>query len=267
MRPKQLWAPAPSRNLPRHWGHVPAGPATARATVARVPQRQTYTAIPANLEPPPAGPPFDPAVKAVRVADAEANERNWLRLGPAVAAHLDGYTAAVSELELAHRTVANETTLDLTAPDRPAALWLVSGRCIGHAKAVLELLRLGYTTEVVPVLRSLHEANRTLSALARDDEILEVWTRDRKHVNWNRILASIDRWEQEARQAMLREGVQPPRPTKSYMKQLYGWFSEFMHHRRQHLVDQVSVSGRLMPLGSHPDARVRATFVGLHRFS
>jgi len=49
--------------------------------------------------------------------------------------------------------------------------------------------------------------------------------------------------------------------TKSSFDGQYGRWSEFVHHRRKHLVDQVSVEARMMAVGPHPDWRARSVTV------
>lgn len=221
---------------------------------------ELFAAFPGSLEAWPSE-SSDPWIVEARQRDEKANERNWEVLGPRIGAHLDGYSRAVSELAEAHYRVADHTDLDLRADTRPAALWLLTGRCIGQAAATLQLVRVGYVLQVPPLLRSLQEALALLGSLHHDDEALGKWLRDRNLVDIQRALASIDKWQEEARLEFARQGLQVPRRTKSYFKQTYGWLSEFTHHRRRHLVGEVSMDTRIMPLGPHPDARGRAVRV------
>jgi hypothetical protein len=61
---------------------------------------------------------------------------------------------------------------------------------------------------------------------------------------------------------MIRAGVVPARATKDPFERQYGHLSEFVHNRRRHLADIAPPSLRVMPMGRHPDVRVRAATVG-----
>jgi hypothetical protein len=223
--------------------------------------RQVFPSTAMNLGPPPAPPCKDPEVRSVRARDDEIDARNREILEPAISAHLDAYRAAVNELRSAHEPVADQTDLDLVAADRPSSLWLLSGRAISTADAALMLLRAGYATEVASLLRSLHECCRLLSAVMHDDDMLRIWLRDRGSLNVKRVMAAVDKWERRSQLEMVKAGVPPPRTTKDPLARTYGRLSDFAHDRRRHLVDQVSVPTRRMPIGPHPDVRVRAALV------
>lgn len=210
---------------------------------------------------PPRGQPRSAAVARARERFETVEENNWQVLGPRIAAHLDGYMAAVGEIAQAHHWIADHTELDLTADTRPTALWLVSGRCIGQANASLGLLRAGYVLQVPPLLRCMQEGLTLLSALQHDDKVLKKWNRDRNSVDMKQALASVDRWQEQMREDMLKAGVRPTGRTKSFFKQGYGRLSEFTHYRRRHIVDEVAKDARLMPLGSHPSAQIHAARV------
>ena len=109
--------------------------------------------------------PLPDDVARARQEFERANEKNRTILEPLIALHLTAYDAALTELEDAHRLVADETALELDAETREAALWLLTGRAIGLARAAYDLAAAGYDVEVVPVIRSLHEA---YSPLVRD---------------------------------------------------------------------------------------------------
>jgi hypothetical protein len=224
-------------------------------------KRHVFPSTPMNLGPAPAGPPKDVEVRSARARDDRANTRNCELLVPAISAHLDSYQAAVTELRSAHERIAEQTDLDLHASDRPSSLWLLSGRALSIGDAALALLRDGYATETAPLLRSLHECNRLLSAVMHDDQILQIWLRDRGTLSFRRVMAAVDAWERQSQEQMMKDGVPPPSRTKDPLSRTYGRLSDFTHHRRRHLVDQVSVPTRRMPIGPHPDIRVRAAVV------
>lgn len=193
----------------------------------------------------------------------QTNEKNWRILQPKIDLHLDAYCLVFDELEGAHRFVADQTDLNLGEHTRALAVWLVSGRCISQAKAVICLLRNQFVNDVAPLLRGLHEANRLLAALIHaPDDFVRKWWDDKSWTRHKKVLAALDEWEREARVSMVRNGIRPPGATKEVLAQLYGRISEVSHHRRRHVEDTMSRPNREMPLGPHPCARVCAAVVG-----
>jgi hypothetical protein len=201
-------------------------------------------------------------VRRAREEDERASDANQRILAPLIDAHLTAYAAALDELDGAHRLVADGTHLQLDAETRQAAMWLVTGRCIGLARASHELAATGYVFETVPVLRSLHEASRllTLVTLRGEDDVVQRWL-DGRHVPRGEIMAAINRQEEATRAEMIQAGIAPPSTTRAYMERQYGGWSEVAHHRRRHMLTQVSVSARIMVTGPHPDWRARAMMV------
>src|SRR5207245_897685 len=120
----------------------------------------------------------------------------------------------------------------------------------------------GFTVEVIPTLRSLHEATRLLSVfgLNGEDALVERWLEGRS-VSRGQVMAASRRQEERYREDMLKLGVAPPGTTSDYFEQQYGRWSEFAHHRRRHLLNQVAVPDRVMAIGAHPDWRARAAAV------
>lgn len=86
------------------------------------------------------------------------------------------------------------------------------------------------------------------------------WLEGRK-VERRDIMAALDRQEEAMRAEMVKRGLPPPRATKREFDRQYGRWSDFAHHRRRHLLDQVSVAARVMAAGRHPDWRSRAALV------
>jgi hypothetical protein len=201
-------------------------------------------------------------VRQARTEFERANARNRSILEPLMQAHLTAYDAALTELEQAHGLVADTTDLELDAATRQAAMWLITGRCIGLARAACALVSSGYTGEAMPVLRSLHEASRLLALMTfpGEDAVVDRWLRGR-HVGRGEIMSALDRQEEAMRVEMIKGGRVPPRTTGKGFERQYGQWSEIAHHRRRHFVDQVSIPARMMAIGSHPDWRARATAV------
>lgn len=204
------------------------------------------------------------SVRAARDADKQANQGNEAIILPMIAAHLEAYRAAVDPLSALHANAAETTDLDLAGESRQAAAWAVSGRALGLLDAAVGLVEAGYATEVVPLLRSTHETLRLLEAVATHDDtaILRDWIAGH-HIKHSRVLAAHDRWQKSTIEDMRREGVTPPERTRSYFDELYASLSAWAHPTRKTITEQlISVEARRMPVGTHPDVRVRASCVG-----
>jgi DNA-binding PadR family transcriptional regulator len=83
-----------------------------------------------------------------------------------IAETLKFYRETVGWLEQHHAEYARKAELDLVGNDRPSAIWKLAGESIGAARALVDLLDAGYTTQTFPMMRSIHESNRLLSAVA-----------------------------------------------------------------------------------------------------
>lgn len=128
---------------------------------------------------------FDVAVSSAHVPDEVAKKRrrfeeisagNEAVIQPRIEAQLTAYRAALDDVIRLHTMVANETDLDLVGASRQAAGWQVSGRVLSFLEAAMALVRAGFASEVAPMLRSIHEANQLLRALAnhRDNSLLRL---------------------------------------------------------------------------------------------
>lgn len=211
-----------------------------------------------------------PEVVAARKDFLDINARNTQLLAPAVDTHLTAYRVALAELEEAHSYVADGTDLELIGATRQSALWLMSGRCIAQARAVLHLLEGGFGNETPALLRQLHESLRLLDALAADgeDPLVRKWLAN-KWVKPAEASAAVDRHQQRMREDMVRQGIRPPANVTKDFDREYGHLSEFAHNRRHRIIKTVSVQQRTMPIGPHPDVRHRAGTLaqaGVHLF-
>ena len=93
-----------------------------------------------------------------------------------------------------------------------------------------------------------------------EDELVFRWI-DGRTVSRGEVMRANDRQQQAIRVEMLRAGERPPSQTGGYFNGQYGRWSEFAHHRRRHIVDQVAEAPRMMAIGPHPDWRARAATV------
>lgn len=203
----------------------------------------------------------DKAVATGREQFRLSNEKNERILRPLIETILAACQEALLDLEHAHQLVADRSDLDLLGRSRRSARWLVTGRCIGFGHAAFDLARLGYTGEVVPIIRSMHETARLLSVLnlGGEDDLVTKWIAGR-NVSRREIMAASDRQEQAIRTRMILDGVRPASPTKSQFDRHHGRWSEYAHPRRGPMTTQVSESARIMATGPHPDWCTRAVF-------
>jgi hypothetical protein len=206
--------------------------------------------------------PLAEDVVQARAEFARINGKNGKVLEPLIGAHLMAYDAARTELNDAHRYIAEQSDLALDGRTREAGIWLVAGRCIGLAHASHTLASNWYVVEVIPVLRSLHEATRLLGVFGMPDaqDLVKRWLEDR-NVSRGDIMAAHRRREERVRLEMLKSGEPIPGTTVDYAEKQYGRWSEFAHNRRPHLLRQVAIPDRLMAVGPHPEWRARAVTV------
>ncbi len=197
-----------------------------------------------------------------------ANKKNEAVLGPRIDAHLMAYEAVLSELTAFHAQIADHSDLDLEGDSRQAAAWLVSGRIIGLLNAAIKLARTGFASEMVPVLRTAHEATQLLRALSmhRDTTILRDWLQG-QHIKPSRIRRAEDQNQKAIAAEMRRSGSDPPGRSRQFMESLYSDLSEMAHIKRSRVLEIASIDCRLMPVNGHPSATIRAYFVyvlGVH---
>lgn len=248
-------------------------------------------------EPRPTDDGLDVAVRGRHLTD-EIKQRRWISnaanarvaklLQPRIDAHIQSYSLALDKVDDAHRAIADHTDLDLSGDTRQAAAWIVSGRCIAYARAVVTLVGAGFGAESAVEMRAMHEATRLLGALADHEEpdLLRRWLRDagkqwvrpwetraaqeRLH---DRIRASMEAARDEARatgdstrvgeiEAALAAGQMAEGETiTSAALQIYDVLSRVAHTRRSGSSDSLSVGLRTMATGPHPDPAIRASYV------
>src|SRR5215211_1114577 len=114
--------------------------------------------------------PLPDYIKRRRETAHRSYERRAAILQPRIDGHLQVYGLVLNALDHAHRQVADNTNLTLDGDTRQAATWVVAGRCIGLARAVLTLLAAGFGPETVAAARTLHETVRLLGVLADEHE-------------------------------------------------------------------------------------------------
>jgi hypothetical protein len=172
---------------------------------------------------------------------------------PRIAAPINVHAAAVDALESAHQQLADDLDFDLVGDSRPAALWQMSGRCIGLMRLMLDALAWGYCGEVQHLARELHEANRLLEAFADPHEaaLLRKWLADEGN-DWVRpaeARAALARGEERLAESMRAQGSPPLRKLTRLIRAMYAEQSQAAHHRRRWTQDEVLPDLRTMIRG------------------
>jgi hypothetical protein len=228
------------------------------------------------------------ALKRARRISTAQNERVNTVLKPRIDDHLRVYQQALDVLDDAHRSIADRTNLDLESNTRQAAVWVVSGRCIGQSCALITLLRAGFGAETSVQTRAMHEATRLAAALADESEsdLLRRWLADddkkwvrpketraaqeRIHSRFRRSLKDATKAAQaagDAERTALITSTLDSMPLAdgetigTAAAKVYDVLSRASHARRSGMKDALSPVLRVMVTGSHPDPAIRASYV------
>lgn len=143
------------------------------------------------------------------------------------------HSQILHELRDAHAAFVDRTDFDPEADTRPGAAWMVGGRCLSQAGALLTLLTQRYGPEIVPAARSIHEASRLLSVLIDpgEPELLENWLAD-EWVRPRDMSQAEERHQTRLVEQMIRVGARPAERTHELTKDVYSHLSAPAHHRR-----------------------------------
>lgn len=157
---------------------------------------------------------------------------------------------ALDAISVAHQALADEYDFDLVGNTRAAATWQMTGRCIGLARAILDMLVLGYTSEAVHLGRALHEAARLLDAIGDPDEpqLLKRWL-DGKRVSPSEVRKAEQRFEDRLATIMVSDGDRELPRTETPTRKVYAELSEAAHHLRRWVQDAVAPELRTMARG------------------
>ena len=207
-----------------------------------------------------------PRITRNRLTQAATNAADRERFEQPIAAHLTARRMALDALAEAHRTLADKSDLDLTGDTRPAAVWQMMGRCLGIAGAMLDLLQLGYTAEVLHLARSLHEATRLLAALRDPGEnaLLLRWLAG-GYIKPSEVRKAEQRYEDRLAAAMVAEGRAEIARTEALTRSVHQLMSKAAHHQRSAVQGEVAPELRTMAYGAGPwwERRAAATRVML----
>ena len=201
-----------------------------------------------------------PNIRRNRAVQAATDAADRKRLEQAIAAHVTARRMALDTLAGAHQTLADGSDFDLTGDTRPTAMWQMMGRCLGIARAVLELLVQGYTAEVPHLGRALHGATRLLDALGDPDEdaLLRKWLAG-KYVRPTEVRKAEQRYEERLGAVMVAEGKPELARTETVTRQIHKRLSEAAHHQRPAVQGDVAPLLRKMATGPDPTWERRAT--------
>jgi hypothetical protein len=183
---------------------------------------------------------------------------------PRIEAHMEVCDDAHKELSTYHAGVADRLDFDVRGYTRPAALWAVSGRCLGLLRAVLVQVGAGVCSEAFVTGRGLHEAIGLLLAVGLPDEdaLLRKWLDDDGKYNYVKAAqshAASGRLAEKLNQLIAESGADDVAPDMSGPSaQQYDLLSRAGHNRRQAVLDAVSVPLRRMVVGYDPDPLARA---------
>jgi len=140
-------------------------------------QEQQPAGQDADLDPPLSVTGVPQEVIRNRETQAARNAVERTRIEPRIDAHIHAHRLALDHLANVHQWIADTYDFDVVGDTRPAALWQMSGRCIGIGRLILDALQLGYTSEVLHLGRALHEADGLLEAfyMQNEDTLVRRW--------------------------------------------------------------------------------------------
>jgi hypothetical protein len=180
-----------------------------------------------------------------------------------IEAHLHVMAAVLDTLRDQHKRVVEETDFEPLEKTRQSAAWLIAGRCISLGYAIVVCLRAGVTTDVAPLVRTLHEANGALRIMMNADEtkLHRKWLRD-GYFSANDLRLAQKRMEDSAAVEMLMRGVAPPGRTDELDGLVYGQWSRIAHNRRSGILESYQAALREFAYGTHPDPLFRGVWAG-----
>lgn len=129
------------------------------------------------------------------------------RFESAVDAHIAAHRMALDFLMETHQWIADEYDFDLAGRTRQAAIWALSGRCLGVARVMLDALALGYTAEVLHLARAEHEASRLAEIFGEEEgtDLLRRW-------GWTMMAATTGSGRGRSGRQMMHSRGGSPRP-------------------------------------------------------
>lgn len=201
----------------------------------------------------------------LRLAAAQDDARNEEVARPRIEAHIATCRMVAETLQAFHAQIADTRDLELDGVTRPAAIWLVAGRCLGLLHAFLVQIAAGVCTEALVTARGLHEANRLVFIFgqAEGEELLRVWLEDEgrfDYVKPGQTRAAQGQFEEMLNRVLAEKGLPTLGRSKELDAEMYDRLSRTAHNRRSSCLDAVSLPARQMAYGYHPSAIRRAGY-------
>jgi hypothetical protein len=228
------------------------------------PVKRAAASAPDNFEPPiRAGLAVPGAVVHQRSLAKTEAERLTEILEPRIAGHLLVYREVVDTLATAHREIGETMDFDFQGRTRWASVWEMSGRCLGLSNCMLAQLEAGFASEVVPTMRSIHEACQLLTVVSGPGEeaLLRRWLDDERYISAQQARAAERRIAKPFIQEMAARGIELKGDQFLLGREVYDMLSKPAHNMRGGFLESVSKSQRLFAYGPHPDPIQRAVHV------
>jgi hypothetical protein len=206
-----------------------------------------------------------PEVAELREQWAAEHERLDALWQPAIDAHIEALALEVETVIEKHKSIGDQTNVEISGEARPSAIWQLSGRCLAICRVVLHDLRGGFTSESVGSLRTLWEAAILLGAVTseHEEELLRRWLADEDGawVRPGQARDAVERMEARQRERMREDGLELGRGMAEGGDHIYDLLSKPAHHRRGGFPETSRVDLRVFTYGPHPNAEVRAHYV------
>jgi hypothetical protein len=216
---------------------------------------------------------FESPIRAgLAVSDPIVHERTAVRteadrlagiLEPRIAGHLLVYRDVIDTLTTAHREIGETMDFDFQGRTRWTAVWEMSGRCLGLSNCMLVQLEAGFASEVVPTMRSIHEACQLLTVMSGPGEetLLLRWLDDERYIGAQTARAAERRIAKPFIQVLAAQGIVLKGDQFLLGCEVYDLLSKAAHNMRGGFLESVSKSQRLFAYGPHPDPIQRAVHV------
>jgi hypothetical protein len=207
-------------------------------------------------------PLLDEVVQA-RVRQRQIDAENEAPIRARVDAHLKTAETVLDVLRDQHQSLLEETDFAPLQKTRPGAAWLLAGRCLSLGYAVVSSLCAGLTTDVAPLVRTLHEASGALRILLdnHESDLHRRWLKN-GYFKVKDLQQAQKRIEDRAAVEMLKQGIQPPDRTDELDHDLYDQWSRIAHNRRSSILESYDSSLREFAYGAHTDPLRRGVWVG-----
>jgi hypothetical protein len=234
---------------------------------------------------------FDPPVRRRRLPQEVVDQRKeWdEKYVPAAAALADRHVdlivararASLTRIVDLHRSVADNTDIDLLLDTRPLAIWETSGHALSITFSLVDDIERGYVAASAATVRALTEAcTLTLAMCSHDDDLIRRWLA-RKYVSpkqaslgkttflhettrqheLNGFPIELDPDYQGHRAALAELGIDPEGAPADILHKVagrvYGNQSEAAHATRSATESSVARNMRRFAYGRHPDPRLR----------